>query len=137
MTSSPEQNQDQAYDYSYKCLNEVPSSPDLVHRRLTAESVGTDAKPINKSVSGENGKTTAILSSVKADVASSGVRKMVATPKTVEADPGRMTVPMVTQPQCVISGASTPGSRGDLTPQEPPEIIQVKNKYINLIHPVN
>ena len=132
MTSSPEQNQDQAYDYSYKCLNEVPSSPDLVHRRLTAESVGTEAK----SFSGENGKTTPILSSVKPDVASSGVRKMVAAPKTVEADPGRMTVPTITQAQCVISGASTPGSRGDLTPQEPPEIIQVKRKHINIVSPV-
>jgi hypothetical protein len=45
-SSSPETNQDQAYDYSYKSLNETPSSPDLVKRRLTAASIGSDVTKV-------------------------------------------------------------------------------------------
>ena len=117
VTSSPETgNQDQAYDYSYRSLYETPSSPDLMMRRLTAESIGPDVA-----------KMSAVSTSVVLPEHPQKVcpEKMSLPIKSMSGDVGKMTVPTTSQPQCLISGASTPASRGDLTPQEPPEVIQV------------
>ena len=94
-TSSPETNQDQAYDYSYKSLYETPSSPELMKRRLTDTSLGSDIAKVASSIPGNGmgSKTSAGLNS--------------------------------RQPQTVTSIQS---SKGDLTPQEPPEVIQVCSK---------
>jgi hypothetical protein len=117
VTSSPETgNQDQAYDYSYRSLYETPSSPDLMMRRLTAESIGKDVAKMTPV------STTAVLPEQPRKVCS---EKMSLPIKSLSGDIGKMTVPTSSQPQCLISGASTPASRGDMTPQEPPEVIQV------------
>jgi hypothetical protein len=132
MTSSPENNQDQAYDYSYKSLNETPSSPDLVKRRLTAASIGADVASMASHIPPSEVKPREMTLPLNSVVVVEP-HKMAPISKSVSVEAGKMSVQ---QPQCIISGASTPASRGDLTPQEPPEVIQVC-KLPQSKHPFN
>ncbi len=93
-------------------------------RRLTAESIGKDVAKMAAV------PTTAVVQEqLPRKICSENMSLPI---KSLSGDVGKMAVPTTSQPQCLISGASTPTSRGDLTPQEPPEVIQVLETLYNL-----